>query len=448
MTPKQRERRRRRRHPMTELTIYQEIDSVTGFGPQALHDALADADGGPVTIRMSSQGGNVIDGLACYNLLRSYEGETTVVIDGIFDSTSFAYSPGVAAMTRRGIMPIQGGVLGSNDSLAGINAFLRLADGSVEMGGNFLYAINRWIRPTDVADIDHIVSGSPNIVTFGSDGYFRASGVGKPGVVAVRSLILYDDLAWMCGHWFRPHYKHPDTGIWTDQPGGDVLFDWGNYNYLVAFDGSMWGLGEQIGYHVGQPDESWETCVYGDGTTYTVASPADMIRLEHGCVGDLGSGDELYVCGYPPGAQSPVRVRSGGGWAEVGTNLTGWAYQVAVINFPSGPILVAIGSIDVDMVTCAVAMIEPGETEWIAIGNMGLASGGGALDQPTGVGGTSTWPIRLVLTGDFDGIRDPRDGTIVSDIRNLVAYDPENGWAKPVGGGVNGWGIAVGGGVG
>ena len=83
MTPRQRERRRRRRHPMAELTIYQEIDSATGFGPQALHDALAEAGGGPVTIRLSSQGGNVIDGLACYNLLRSYAGETLGIIDGM-----------------------------------------------------------------------------------------------------------------------------------------------------------------------------------------------------------------------------------------------------------------------------------------------------------------------------------------------------------------------------
>jgi ATP-dependent protease ClpP protease subunit len=68
---------------MNELTIYSDIDSQTGFAPQALRDALAEANGEPVTIRLNSEGGNVIDGLACYNLLRSYEGETTVVIDGM-----------------------------------------------------------------------------------------------------------------------------------------------------------------------------------------------------------------------------------------------------------------------------------------------------------------------------------------------------------------------------
>lgn len=83
MSPRQRERRRSRRHPMAEIAIYTDIDSVTGFGPQMLRDGLSEAAGGPITIRLNSQGGNVIDGLACYNLLRSYPGEKTVVIDGM-----------------------------------------------------------------------------------------------------------------------------------------------------------------------------------------------------------------------------------------------------------------------------------------------------------------------------------------------------------------------------
>ena len=84
MSPQQRERRRRRRHPpMTEIAIYTDIDSVTGFGPQMLRDGLAEAAGGPVSIRLNSQGGNVIDGLACHNLLQAYPGEVTVVIDGM-----------------------------------------------------------------------------------------------------------------------------------------------------------------------------------------------------------------------------------------------------------------------------------------------------------------------------------------------------------------------------
>lgn len=68
---------------MPEIAIYSDIDSMTGFGPQMLRDGLAAANGGPVTIRLNSEGGNVIDGLACYNLLRSYAGEKTIIIDGM-----------------------------------------------------------------------------------------------------------------------------------------------------------------------------------------------------------------------------------------------------------------------------------------------------------------------------------------------------------------------------
>lgn len=68
---------------MPEVAIYQDIDSATGFGPQMLRDAIALANGEPLTIRINSQGGNVIDGLACYNLLKQYPGAKTAIIDGM-----------------------------------------------------------------------------------------------------------------------------------------------------------------------------------------------------------------------------------------------------------------------------------------------------------------------------------------------------------------------------
>ena len=68
---------------MPEIAIYQDIDSATGYGPQMMRESLAAANGQPVTIRLNSQGGNVIDGLACYNLLKQYPGEKTVIVDGM-----------------------------------------------------------------------------------------------------------------------------------------------------------------------------------------------------------------------------------------------------------------------------------------------------------------------------------------------------------------------------
>lgn len=73
---------------MPDIAIYQDIDSATGFGPQMLREALAAAAGQPLTVRINSQGGNVIDGLACYNLLKQYAGEKIAIIDGMALSIS------------------------------------------------------------------------------------------------------------------------------------------------------------------------------------------------------------------------------------------------------------------------------------------------------------------------------------------------------------------------
>jgi len=66
-----------------ELSIYQDIDAAEGVGPQTVRNFLSAAGGQPVTIRLNSQGGNVIDGLAIYNLLRQYTGKVTVAVDGM-----------------------------------------------------------------------------------------------------------------------------------------------------------------------------------------------------------------------------------------------------------------------------------------------------------------------------------------------------------------------------
>jgi ATP-dependent Clp protease, protease subunit len=67
-----------------EIAIYQDVDSIDGFGPQMLRDALAVA--GPVAeihVRLNSQGGNVVDGLAIYNILRQHPARKIVHVDGM-----------------------------------------------------------------------------------------------------------------------------------------------------------------------------------------------------------------------------------------------------------------------------------------------------------------------------------------------------------------------------
>ncbi len=67
-----------------EISIYKSIGSQPGeYGPEMLRQDLALAAGQPVTIRLNSEGGNVIDGVACFNILREYRGRKTVHVDGM-----------------------------------------------------------------------------------------------------------------------------------------------------------------------------------------------------------------------------------------------------------------------------------------------------------------------------------------------------------------------------
>jgi ATP-dependent protease ClpP protease subunit len=67
-----------------EISIYKSIGSQPGeYGPEMLRQDLARAAGQPVTIRLNSEGGNVIDGVACFNLLRQYPGKVTCHVDGM-----------------------------------------------------------------------------------------------------------------------------------------------------------------------------------------------------------------------------------------------------------------------------------------------------------------------------------------------------------------------------
>ena len=67
-----------------EISIYSDIGSQPGeFSPDMLRRELARAAGGPVTVRLNSQGGNVVDGVAIYNLLRQHPGNVTCCVDGM-----------------------------------------------------------------------------------------------------------------------------------------------------------------------------------------------------------------------------------------------------------------------------------------------------------------------------------------------------------------------------
>lgn len=68
------------------LYIYGDITSIKWFENDVcvydLAKEIGDLNGKTLTVRINSYGGEVAEGLAIYNLLKSYEGEVTTVCDG------------------------------------------------------------------------------------------------------------------------------------------------------------------------------------------------------------------------------------------------------------------------------------------------------------------------------------------------------------------------------
>lgn len=87
------------------LYIYGDITSIKLFENDVcvydLAKEIGDLNGKALTVRINSYGGEVAEGLAIYNLLKSYEGEVTTICDGFACS---AASVVFMAGTKR-IMP-------------------------------------------------------------------------------------------------------------------------------------------------------------------------------------------------------------------------------------------------------------------------------------------------------------------------------------------------------
>lgn len=66
----------------TTLYIYDEVGWY-GVEAQDFANALSELNGEPLTVRISSNGGSVSDGIAIYNMLRDYSGQVTTINDSI-----------------------------------------------------------------------------------------------------------------------------------------------------------------------------------------------------------------------------------------------------------------------------------------------------------------------------------------------------------------------------
>jgi len=98
---------------MNELYLYGSVgDSFWGeecFTPSTVRDQLAQMSG-PITVRINSGGGVAPDGQTIYNLLRDYDGEKTVIIDGIAASAA-----SLIAMAGDRVVMRQGSILMIHD---------------------------------------------------------------------------------------------------------------------------------------------------------------------------------------------------------------------------------------------------------------------------------------------------------------------------------------------
>lgn len=88
------------------LYIYGDITSIKWFENDVcvydLAKEIGDLNGKALTVRINSYGGEVAEGLAIYNLLKSYEGEVTTVCDGFACSAaSVVFMAGVKRIMPR-----------------------------------------------------------------------------------------------------------------------------------------------------------------------------------------------------------------------------------------------------------------------------------------------------------------------------------------------------------
>ena len=70
-----------------DLLLY-DVIGCGGIEADDVVQALALAGGAPVRVRINSPGGDAFEGFAIYNILNSYEGEVTTVVDGVAASAA------------------------------------------------------------------------------------------------------------------------------------------------------------------------------------------------------------------------------------------------------------------------------------------------------------------------------------------------------------------------
>lgn len=104
-----------------EIYIYSDVGGLWGISSAGFADALRRYNGEDVTLRINSPGGVVADGVAIYNLIKSYSGKVTAVIDG--------YAASIASIIAMGASEI---IMGQGSLMFLHNAISFLGAGNAE----------------------------------------------------------------------------------------------------------------------------------------------------------------------------------------------------------------------------------------------------------------------------------------------------------------------------
>lgn len=264
--------------------------------------------------------------------------------------------------------------------------------------GSFSRAIHEQIWDEDIGKVDEEVEAL-GVVSFVPP-YFRA--IHPIGYIDFAATVeCYDNELVMAGGFDTiPHFWDGDheSGDWT--PIVDS-FATGNpngfTNRMVRYAELLWVLGQFVEYpDFGSEDGQFAICAY-DGAAATQVpapgfervndefSPSRPVGLCY-AIGDMGSGEQLFVGGQASEGECPVVKRAGsdgtiGTWTAVGgsSQLIGTCQSLCVIEHPDGAVLLATGIMQVwngsAFIPVDIAYFDG--TTWHAAGRFG------PLDVPT-----------------------------------------------------------------
>ena len=392
--------------PASRLILYDPLDNYQPMsgGAGASHiQGTGVVNAGPITrvVRRRFDGDRCSSLLVCGPGMREY---------------SQHYTPMIARATRRGVVPLQGGLHGGGGTvLKGVWAVCRSSTdpNQAYVAGNFSHARNTIIAPEDIDDVDEWVSA--NMIAHWDGRYWRAMGNDFSGSYAGYAICEHDGTV----------YAAPMIGTVQQYTGGSwvVLDDRlnGVIHAIAYHDGLLWIAGEDLTHDV----MGSVVVVVWDGETMTDRSPASLFQGLSFCVADVdGEGEKIYLGGL--GSQTHGVLRwNGADWSAVGSGLEAEVTSLTAVTCDDG-----VTRLFALLSTSAIYGYDANTNTWSQIAEMWGSGEFGAICAA----GT-----KLFVVGGFRGLIDwDGDDIYLLDVPGVAMFDPVDRWSIPAFGGHNG----------